>query len=165
MRWVLIVVGVIAALVILMALVGMLLPVGHVASHSAVVRGAPEEVWRTITNVPDFPTWRTDVSSAKALPEEGGRGRWEERGSNGTIVYEVAELDPPRRLVSRIATTGLPFGGSWTYELEPADSGTRVSITERGEVYNPIFRFLSRFVFGHTGTMETYLRDLGRKQS
>ena len=43
-------------------------------------------------------------------------------------------------------------------------SGTRVSITERGEVYNPIFRFLSRFVFGHTGTMETYLRDLARKQ-
>ena len=51
----------------------------------------------------------------------------------------------------------------WTYELTPADSGTLLTITESGEVYNPIFRFISRFVIGHTGTMEGVLRALGTK--
>jgi hypothetical protein len=163
MRWVVLIVGILVGLVVLMALVGFLLPVGHVASRSVVVRGAPDQVWATITDVQGFPTWRTDVTSVRPLPDQNGHPRWEERGTNGTIVYEVVERAPPRRLVSRIASTGLPFGGSWTYELTPADSGTRVSITERGEVYNPIFRFLSRFVFGQTATMDSFLKDLGRK--
>jgi hypothetical protein len=28
-------------------------------------------------------------------------------------------------------------------------------------VYNPVFRFLSRFVFGHYATMDDYLAALG----
>ena len=35
-------------------------------------------------------------------------------------------------------------------------------ITENGEVYNPLFRFMSRFVFGHTATIDKYLEDLGQ---
>jgi hypothetical protein len=164
MRWVLLIAGTLVGLVALIALVGWLLPVEHVASRSVVVRGAPDEVWSTITDVEGFPSWRGDVTSAQPLPDENGHRRWEERGTNGTIVYEAVEFEPPRRLVSRIASTGLAFGGSWTYELTPADGGTEVSITERGEVYNPIFRFLSRFVFGHTATMDSFLKDLERKQ-
>ena len=36
-------------------------------------------------------------------------------------------------------------------------------MAEDGEVYNPIFRFVSRFVMGHHATMDRYLRNLGRK--
>ena len=36
-------------------------------------------------------------------------------------------------------------------------------ITEDGEVYHPLYRFMSRFVFGHTTTIDRYLTDLGRK--
>jgi hypothetical protein len=36
-----------------------------------------------------------------------------------------------------------------------------VQITEDGEVYNPVFRFVSRFILGHTRTMDFYLRALG----
>ena len=39
---------------------------------------------------------------------------------------------------------------------------TIVRITEDGQVYNPVFRFMSRFVFGHARTMDAYLRALGR---
>jgi hypothetical protein len=65
--------------------------------------------------------------------------------------------------VTRIADPDQPFGGTWTFELTRAGAGTRVTITERGEVYNPIFRFLSRFVFGHTATLESCLLALERK--
>jgi hypothetical protein len=34
---------------------------------------------------------------------------------------------------------------------------TLVTITERGEVYDPLFRFMSKFVFGHTSTMDSCL--------
>ena len=68
-----------------------------------------------------------------------------------------------RRLVTRIADTGLPFGGQWTYELVPDGEGTRLTITEDGEVYNPLFRFVSRFVMGHTATIERYLDDVEKR--
>jgi len=73
------------------------------------------------------------------------------------------EAEPDRRIVARIADTSQGFGGTWTYEIEPAGAGATLTITEEGEVYNALFRFTSRFVFGHYSTMETYARSLGRK--
>jgi hypothetical protein len=61
-----------------------------------------------------------------------------------------------------IADSTLPFGGKWTYELTPSGTGTMLRITEDGEVYNPVFRFVSRFVMGHTATMDKYLADVGK---
>jgi hypothetical protein len=51
----------------------------------------------------------------------------------------------------------LPFGGPWTYELRPEGSATHLTITEHGEVFDPFFRFMSRFVLGHAATMERIL--------
>ena len=44
--------------------------------------------------------------------------------------------------------------------LEPTDAGTRVTITENGEIYNVFFRFMARFVFGYTATMDRVLDAL-----
>lgn len=68
--------------------------------------------------------------------------------------------DEPSRMVTRIIDEGMPFGGSWTYELREIEAGTDVRITENGVVYNPIFRFMSRFVMGHHGTLDAFLRNL-----
>ena len=38
-----------------------------------------------------------------------------------------------------------------------------VRITEDGEIYNPIFRFVSRFVMGYETTMKQYLSSIGRR--
>ena len=66
-------------------------------------------------------------------------------------------------MVTRIVDLDLGYSGTWTYTLTKEAAGTRVQITEAGEVSNILFRFLSRFVFGHTGTMEKYLTALGKK--
>ncbi|HMA23731.1 MAG TPA: hypothetical protein VKP00_07045, partial [Gemmatimonadaceae bacterium] len=42
-------------------------------------------------------------------------------------------------------------------------SASRVTIVERGSVYNPLFRFVSRFFMGHTATIDAYLRALGKR--
>jgi hypothetical protein len=46
--------------------------------------------------------------------------------------------------------------------VAPRGERTLLRITEEGEVYNPLFRFMSRYVFGHYRTLEQYARDLGR---
>ena len=160
MRWTAIIVGIIVALVATVIVIGYLLPVGHVASRAIDLPAPPDSVWRAITEFEAMPRWRPDVSSVATLPPADGRPRWRESGSNGTITYETVESTPPTRLVSRIADDALPFGGSWTYQLTPAAGGTRLEITENGEVRNPVFRFMSRFVFGHHATMDAYLKAL-----
>lgn len=57
----------------------------------------------------------------ESTPE--GPVRWRETGRDGTITYEVDAAEPPRRLVIRIADPKLPFGGTWTYVLEPDGGG------------------------------------------
>ena len=131
------------------------LPVSHTAERSAEVSAPAERVWEALTNVGAFPLWRPDVTSVDQLPDQ----TWREHGENGVITYRVTAADPPSRLVVRIVDQSLPFGGEWEYHVVPG----RVSITERGEIYNPFFRFMSRFVFGQTAGIEAYLWALKRR--
>ena len=57
MKWLLITLGVLAALILLVVVVGFLLPVRHTASRTAYIPAPPEKVWQIITTVPDFPSW------------------------------------------------------------------------------------------------------------
>jgi uncharacterized protein YndB with AHSA1/START domain len=163
MRWVLGTVGLLVLLVLVVCAIGYMLPKSHVASASARFAAAPDSIWTSLTDVPAFPKWRREVSRVEVLPDENGQRGWREFGKHDAVTYRVVESVPPKRLVARIADENLPYGGSWTYELAPDGSGTRLTITERGEVYNPIFRFVSRFILGYTSTMEGVLRALGAR--
>ena len=162
LKIVLIVVAVLVVAIVIVIAIGYSLPVAHTASRDATLAVPPDRVFATLTGVEGFPKWRSDVTRVEVLSRSPLR--WREDGTNGAITFEMAEVQPPSRLVTRIADTSLAFGGSWLYELAPAGSGTHVTITERGEVYNPVFRFMSKYVFGHTATLDAYLAAL-RKQS
>ena len=163
MRIALIVLGVLAAIGLAVVGVGFTLPVKHRAVSEAKFRQAPAEIFAVITDTKNFPAWRPSVQKVELLPDSAGKKRFREIGSDGDILYEVQQAVPNERLVTRIADPSLPFGGSWTYELIPNAEGTTVRITEDGEVYNPVFRFVSRFVMGHNSTMDRYLRDLAKR--
>jgi len=163
MKWILIVVGVIAGLIALMALIGALMPKGHRASRSTVINRSPEVVWQAMTDCVAFPEWRSDIKRVEVLPDRDGHKVWREDGKNGKMTLETIEASPPSRLVVRIADPDLPFGGTWTYELRANNAGCRVTITEDGEVYNPIFRFMGRVFFSPADSIETYLKALGKK--
>jgi hypothetical protein len=80
------------------------------------------------------------------------------------VPLVITESSPPRRLVTMIdAQRGASFGGTWTYELTPDQVGTKISVTEAGWIGNPIFRTLSRFVFGYHSTLDSYLKSLGKR--
>ncbi len=143
--------------------VGSSLPVKHVASVRAEYGVSPAEVYQAISDHARHPDWRPSVDRIEELPPRDGRPAWQEIASSGPLPMELVESDPPRRMVTRILSEGMPFGGTWTYELTPVAAGTQLTITEMGEVYSPVFRFVSRFIMGHYGTATTYLQDLGRK--
>ena len=157
MRLLLIAGGLVVALILLVLVVGWMLPVKHRASRSVTHPATAEQVWALITNVEAFPEWRTGVKSVTRLPDRDGKKMWIEDGRDGRLTMAVERSEAPRQLVTRIADPDLPFGGTWTYLIAPAPNGTTLTITEDGEVYNPIFRFMSRFVFGHEATMTAYL--------
>lgn len=154
----------IVAMAGVVAFVGSRLPVAHVASRSVVIGAPTDVVFNTMTDFVSAPSWRSGLKSVSvATDATTGRQRVTEESSNGTMTMEVEQVVPPTRVVTRIVGEGLPYGGAWAHALEAQGNSTRVTITEHGEVYNPIFRFVSKYFMGHTSTIDTYLTDLGRK--
>ena len=163
MKIVLIVIGALIAVVAVCVLIGAMLPRDHAATRRAVYRAPREAVYRVVRDFAAATQWRTGVKGIELLPAESGHERYRETSSQGVVTYRVIEDRPAERLVVEIADVDLPWGGRWTYVFTPEGTGTALRITEDGFVKNPLFRFLARYVFGHTTTMEQYLRDLGRK--
>lgn len=157
MKILLIVAGVVAAMVVIVVVVGAMLPKHHRAMRSAFIKSSPEHVFQLISGPSD---WRTDLKSSTVVEEAGKRLLRETDKHGQTITYECVEYHPPTLLKARIVNQDLPYSGSWTWNLQAQNNGCLVTITEDGEVSNPVFRFVSRFVIGHTRTIDSYLRRL-----
>jgi len=160
MKVLLILVAGLVLLILGVAVVGAWLPKRHVVSRSASYCVAPEQLFSLIAGSQN---WRPDVTKWETVSADGGRELTRETTRDGeTITYEVLDRVPPFLFNDTVATENLPYTGTWSYALQAAGENTVLRITEDGQVYNPMFRFMSRFVFGQTRTMDTYLRALGK---
>lgn len=124
----------------IVALIGFFLPVSHEASRSAEFNKPPEVVWALIADPNSYSGW------------------WK----GAEVKTAVVESVPPKKLVTKIADE-TQFGGTWTWEITPTPNGSRLTITERGEIYNVVFRTLAKYVFGYTGTMDSFLEAAKKK--
>lgn len=140
---------------------GFFLPREHSASVRAHYNTPPQQIYEAIVDVAAGSAWRTGLDSVQILKQ--APLKWREFASWGNLTMVLDEATSPSRIVSRIADTSEGFGGTWTYEIVAEGTGSAVTITEEGEVYNPLFRFMSKFVFGHYKSLETYTTDLGGK--
>jgi hypothetical protein len=114
---------------------GSSLPVAHVVARSRKVPARAEIVWGLINDPVATKGWGGDVKT------------------------EVVEQDAPRLLVTKIVGQKA-FGGTWTFEIAPeGHEASTLTITERGEVYNPLFRTVTRLT-GQTRTIDAYLAKL-----
>jgi hypothetical protein len=133
--------GVLVALLLGVFGYGKTLPVAHVATRSKRIPARPEIVWGLINDPVATKGWAGDTQT------------------------EVVERDEPRLLVTKIVGQ-TAYGGTWTFEIAPdGHDASTVTITERGEVYNPVFRVLSRYLFGQTRSIDAYLAKLERALS
>jgi hypothetical protein len=160
MRWMLYIGAALALLIVAVAVIGALLPKGHTASRTARVSLPPGALYALLSDVGQYPAWRKDVKSLQRLPDRDGHPAWIEEVGGTKIPMYFERMDPPSLLVARIADASLAFGGTWTYRIGPAPGGSNLTITEDGEVYNVIFRFMARFVFGYHATMDAFIRNL-----
>ena len=165
MKWVVITLGALLGLVALMTLIGAFVSRDHRATSTVTLHQPPESVWTVVRDLGGVPAWWPEIKESVRQQDKNGREVWRQKMSGFEVPLIVIESTAPGRLVTQIDTSaGGAFGGTWTYELV-ADSGaggTKISVTEAGWIGNPIFRFLSRFVFGYYGTLDGYLKALGK---
>jgi len=158
MKILMIIVGITVALIAIVVVAGAMLPKHHTATRSAFIKASPEQVFQLISGPPD---WRPDLKTYSVV-EEGGKHLVRETDKHGqTITYERVEYRRPTLLKTVITDRNLPFSGGWTWNLQPQNDGCLVTITEDGEIYNPVFRFVSR-ISGYTRTIDNYLAALAR---
>ena len=162
MRWIVYIVAAMAVVGILVVIIGYSLPKAHSVTRTATVALAPDALYALLADVDRYPSWRPGVKSLERHPDYEGKPAWTEESSGMKIPLRFERMERPSLLVTRITDPSLAFGGTWTYRIAAAPGGSTLTITEDGEVYNPIFRFMSRFVFGHTATLDEFLKDLGR---
>ena len=165
LRYIVMIVGLLIVVIAMVLIVGAALPQKHQVTREATYKATSAQLFELMRNVSDYPSWQKAVSKVEILPEIDGKPRARETNGGMAITYEFSDIVPNQRMVSRIADDKLPFGGSWTYELiaGATSDATTLRITENGEVYNPVYRFVSRFVMGHSATIDKYLEAVGTR--
>lgn len=143
--------------------IGYALPMKHTATRALDIPAPVDSVFALISTPTNFPTWRSHVARVENVVRPDGVPSYREIGKDGAILYVVVASRQNSQLVTRIADDKLPFGGTWTFDLNVRGDTTELRITEDGEVYNPVYRFVSRFVLGHHASIETYLGDVARR--
>ena len=116
--------------------IGVLLPMDHTVARTAVINKHPRDVWEALVIVQD--------------DFEG-------------VPITVLSEDPPKRRVTHLEGENRGFGVTWETTLEREGLQTRVTIVEQGQTYNPVFRFLGRYVYGRGGRIEGVLDRLGNQ--
>lgn len=161
--WLSIILGVLVGLPLVLVAILSALPRDHLARMSIDLKAPPDRVWALVSDVGGTARWRSDIKGVEMQPVSGSRVRFVEIGENGRIPFEIVSQEPPRRQVVRVVDDDQPFGGTWTWELEAAGSGSRLVITEEGFVKNPLFWVLGKLFFSPAATIEAYLRALAKE--
>jgi hypothetical protein len=163
-HWLLVVAGVLVALVLGVLVAGMLLPEEHHASRTLVTKQSPQAIWDAINDHASETQWRSDVKSVTSLGARDGKAVWREDYKDGNkVTLMTTESKPPTRIVRELTDLEGPFSGRWEIDIVPTPEGSKVTVTEIGRVSNPFFRFVSKYIIGHTTFMERYLTGLAGK--
>jgi len=163
-KWLIRIVIVLVVLILAIVVAGALLPEEHHASRTLITKQTPQVLWDTINDHANEQNWRSDVANVKSLGERDGKPVWQENYKDGnTVTLITTESKPPTRMVRELTDLEGPFSGRWEIDIVPTASGSNITVTEIGKVSNPVFRFVSKFIIGHTTFMERYLKGLAGK--
>ncbi len=163
MKWLLYFVGGVAVLVGLIFLVGYALPAQTTLTRTITLKQPPDAVFAVLADVRHLADWNRNTEKVEMLPPVNGKEATRQTFKGGmTMKIITTESAPPQHLVRTLGDDGGPFAGSWTYEIAPADGGSRVALREVARFENPLYRVMTR-VFGQTKYIDEHLEDLARK--
>ena len=163
MKWGLIVLAVLAAVVAVVFIAGMMMPREHSATSRVTLKSSPESVFAVLRDYGSIPTWYKAMTTSERVPTPSGE-RWKQSVGGQEMQVDIVEATVPRKLVSEIVSDdNSAWGGTWTYALDPAPGGgTIVSVTEDGWIGPPPFRVIM-WIMGAHSTMDALLKSLGSR--
>jgi hypothetical protein len=163
MKWLLMLLVVLVCIGVVMWTIGSRLPREHNATVRGTFSASPDSVWTLIADPIAAASWRSDLTKVERINAPGTALSWREHSRSGAIAYMMVEQTPRSSQITRITDTSLPYGGQWEFTLAERDGGSELTITERGFVVPPLFRLLSRYVFGYTSSLKAYHHALANK--
>jgi hypothetical protein len=161
MKWIFISLGILIVLIAIVYLIGLLMNVKHEATIQREFKKiGMDEILSVITDYKGYANWRSGI---KELTIDSVN-HWTEKNSHGDKVsYRLEMGDEKGKLITRILNKDLAYGGFWEFTFTSIDDGCSIKIVENGEVYNPLFRFMAKYIFGHETTLKNYMNDLEEK--
>lgn len=150
--------GLLVSLVAAMVVGGLATPRVHVVVRTIVLKAPPATVWKLIRTFKEYPNWRDDIFSVEEMVGSDPRPAWTQIGGK-SLSYIATTDEAPVRFTTRILDDDLGYSSEWQHVLAPVGDGTRLTITETGEVPNPIFRFLGAHIVGYNGPIDAFLRN------
>jgi carbon monoxide dehydrogenase subunit G len=91
----------------------------------------PEDVFSYLTDVSNLPAWQAGVKSATLRDDRIEESRTM-LGRELQTTLEIVESEEPRLFTLRVVDGPVPF--AVRHELEPANGGTRLTVTAEGDV-------------------------------
>jgi uncharacterized protein YndB with AHSA1/START domain len=124
-------------------------------SVSGTVRAAPEDVFRFLADLENWPRWQSDMKSTKLTEGQSGQAgavyRYLSKAMGMTFdsTVRLTRVDAPREVAFEGEWTGMirPDGG---YLVEPAPEGSLVTLNPRpqvrgiGRIMEPLITFMGR---------------------
>jgi len=160
MKWIFITLGSLVLVGVLIYAIGYFMSIGHTATVEKKFKINKDELWDILTNYKGYTEWRRGIK--ELIVDDADQ--WTEINDYGDIVHYQLEIAEEKRIMTiRIMNKDLPYGGFWEFIIDPQEEGCSLKITESGEVYSPVYRFMSKYIFGHDTTLKNYMEDLETK--
>jgi uncharacterized protein YndB with AHSA1/START domain len=162
--WTLVVLGLLAGAISLATLIGALLPREHVASRRLNLAQSSQSVFDVLNDPLHYPEWWSLLKSVDALPDREGKRVVRVTYNDGNrfqLVFD--EVASPTRLVVRIDDESKFFQGTWTYDIAPTEKACQITLTEHGEIPNPLIRLMARMMMNPTMYIDLHLNALAGK--
>lgn len=163
--WILGILAAIAAVPVIIYLIGALLPPEFRAEVTALIGAPRERVFKDILDIRRFPVSGTMMKARGDLPPQDGKPAWKEHIGMSEVHAVVSEQTAPERIVFDLRDSVVPMTSRWTFTLEPADGGTKVTVEQAGRIdkgsfHSPVFRFIMRLTGGARTGPRDYLKRI-----
>ncbi|MEN9433796.1 MAG: hypothetical protein RLZZ422_1385 [Pseudomonadota bacterium] len=159
-----VIIGIIAALMILPVLIGLMLSPHSRTTRVELVRAPVDQVWESLADLARHTEWRSDLKSVQLKDDDQGL-RWIEHSKNlGKLtVRKVKEV--PQKEITMSYQRGKGFKGTRQALLAGVPGGTRVTFTESRDIRNPITRLRNQFGAKLDNQLNQYISELKNKYS
>ncbi len=141
------VLGLAAVVLILFLVVGAALPGTWTVQRSTGIEASSAEIFPLLSNLDRWEEWTPwpEVDLVRSGPSSGvgAQMSWDDPFA-GDGVFRIVESEPESLLRYHVAVEGGHITTDGTFQLEPADGGTRVSWTEAGDFgWNPLMAYVA----------------------